>query len=303
MTTTTTPKPARSRVKPTADAAPEATTDHVPADSSTDATEAPERAHRHASLAEALAAFQAEIPTVRKGNTADVKSDRGSYSYSYADLSDITEKAMPLLGKHGLSFTAKPTFVADLGFVLVYELRHDSGDFDGGTYPLPNPSTPAQQMGSAITYARRYTLCSVTGIAPGGDDDDAGAIQQLQYGPPQPRQQQQPPQQRPTSVPARDWAAEAQKLVDDGTATKATLGGMWQGARADGAPLDVLDRIAALGRVQAAKEDQDTAAEGSTTPADADAPPTEADAPEPGDVADAEAHLAEQRVLDNEAGV
>lgn len=117
-------------------------------------------------LASALAAFQAECPVIAKGNTADA----GNYKYKYADLSDVTEKVLPLLGKHGLSFSAKPT-VNDRGaFVLAYTLRHVSGEQDGGEYPLPTGN--AQAVGSAITYARRYTLCAVTGVAPGGDDDD-----------------------------------------------------------------------------------------------------------------------------------
>lgn len=123
-------------------------------------------------FAAALASFQQDIPAVRKENTAQVKSDKGSYSYAYADLTDITEAAMPLLGKHGLSFTAAPTFT-DHGFVLRYALLHESGHREGGDFPLPDPSKfGAQQIGSWLTYARRYALCAVTGVAPGGDDDD-----------------------------------------------------------------------------------------------------------------------------------
>ena len=120
-------------------------------------------------LASALAAFQAEAPKIAKGNTADT----GTYKYAYADLSDISEKVLPLLGKHGLSFSAKPCLTDDGRLVLRYLLRHVSGDSDGGDYPLPSGNP--QQIGSAITYARRYTLCAITGVAPGGDDDDGKA--------------------------------------------------------------------------------------------------------------------------------
>lgn len=131
----------------------------------------------HKTLTEALVAFQAELPSVKKGNTAKVASQKGSYSYQYADLTDITEIAMPLLTKHGLAFTSRPTMTEN-GFVLAYTLRHTSGGSESGEYPLPDPShNPAQTIGSAITYARRYSLCAATGIAPGGDDDDAGAAQ------------------------------------------------------------------------------------------------------------------------------
>lgn len=123
---------------------------------------------RWPNLGKALAAFQAEAPRVGKGNVANA----GTYQYRYADLADINEAVLPLLGKHGLSFSSKPT-LSDGRFVLAYTLRHASGEEDGGEYPLPDPTkTSAQQIGSAISYARRYTFCAITGIAPGGDDDD-----------------------------------------------------------------------------------------------------------------------------------
>jgi hypothetical protein len=120
-------------------------------------------------FAAALAAFQHELPSVRKGQTANT----GTYSYSYADLTDITEVAAPLLAKNGLSWTAAPT-ITEHGFVLRYALLHDGGHSVGGEFPLPDPAkSNPQQIGSWLTYARRYALCAVTGIAPGGDDDDA----------------------------------------------------------------------------------------------------------------------------------
>ncbi|HEY6110028.1 MAG TPA: ERF family protein [Gemmatimonadales bacterium] len=122
----------------------------------------------HANLAQALAAFQAELPRLGKGNTANA----GTYTYKYADLADVSQTVLPLLGKHGLSFSAKPT-IDDGKFVLAYSLRHELGDHDDGQYPLPTGAP--QQVGSAITYARRYALSAMTGIAPDGDDDGATA--------------------------------------------------------------------------------------------------------------------------------
>lgn len=127
-----------------------------------------------ASLAGALAHFQAELPHMSKTQTAFVKSDKGSYSYNFADLADISRVVLPLLGKHGLAWTTKPTLI-DGRFVLAYKLMHGaSGEVDEGEYPLQSGGTP-QQVGSAITYARRYALCSVTGVAPDKEDDDGAA--------------------------------------------------------------------------------------------------------------------------------
>lgn len=127
-------------------------------------------------LASALAAFQAVIPRIGKDNLAVVKSDKGNYKYAYADLSDISAKVLPLLAKNGLSFSAKPTLNAEGKFVLEYTLRHTSGEKDVGQYPLSITGTP-QQVGSLITYARRYALCAVTGVTPDEDDDGEAASQ------------------------------------------------------------------------------------------------------------------------------
>lgn len=124
----------------------------------------------HPNLAAALAAFQAQLPRLGKANTATVRSDKGNYSYKYADLAEVSTLVLPLMAAQGLSFSAKPTLDEQNRFVLVYALRHSSGESDEGRYPLPANGTP-QQVGSAITYARRYALCAVAGIAPDEDDD------------------------------------------------------------------------------------------------------------------------------------
>lgn len=164
----------------------------------------------HDTLAAALAAFQTEVPRIEKGKTAQA----GKYSYDYADLSDVTAVVLPLLGKHGLAWSAAPT-VTDNGFVLEYQLAHVSGEAITGTYPLPPANTPPQQMGSAITYARRYALCSVTGVAPGGDDDDAQAAQQAA---------RHPQNQAQHSPRAPRKAAPSQEVLEEIRARQAELG-------------------------------------------------------------------------------
>lgn len=126
-------------------------------------------------LAAALAQVQAALPAIAKGETATVQTKQGgSYKYSYADLADVSQVILPLLGKAGLSWITRPTIVEGGRFVLAYELLHTSGESRSGEYPLPGSGTP-QEIGSAITYARRYALCAVTGVAPASDDDDGAA--------------------------------------------------------------------------------------------------------------------------------
>lgn len=133
-------------------------------------------------FAKALASFQAEIPNVGKDQTATVKSDKGQYSYSFADLTKITDRAFPLLSKHGFAWMVMPS-VKEGDFGLVYKLMHVGGHVEEGFYPIPKGT--AQQTGSAITYGRRYCLCAATGIAPGGEDDDGARASEVQ---PQTRQ-------------------------------------------------------------------------------------------------------------------
>ena len=131
-------------------------------------------------LAAALAAVQLELPAIKKAETGQVSGTTKegkyySYEYSYADLAAVSAAIMPLLGKNGLAFTSWPT-ATPRGLALRYFLMHKSGEQMDGEYPLPSGDrVTAQQLGSAITYARRYCLCAVTGVAPDDDDDAAAA--------------------------------------------------------------------------------------------------------------------------------
>src|SRR5215469_8913840 len=126
---------------------------------------------RPGSLAEALTQLQTRLPRITKDATADT----GKYTYSYANLASITETVAPILAGLDLYWTCKPT-MADGQFVLRYKLGHaPTGEYEEGDYPLP-AGTP-QTQGGAITYARRYALCAVLGIAPAEDDDDAQAAE------------------------------------------------------------------------------------------------------------------------------
>lgn len=120
-------------------------------------------------LAKALTEFHANLPKVGKGST------NPAFKSKYADLADIVSVVLPALAKQGLAWITTPR-VSDDGFVLEYELRHTSGESIIGSWPLPDPEkAKPQEMGSAVTYAKRYCLSAVTGIAPDEDDDGNAA--------------------------------------------------------------------------------------------------------------------------------
>lgn len=156
---------------------------------------APEAA---AALAAALAAVQAELPEIKKTRTAKVEKDgRLLYTYDYADLADVSLAILPILGKHGLAFMSVPGHQPDGKFGLRYYLLHSSGAQVEGFYEIAEQGG-MQMVGGRITYARRYCLCAVTGIA-AEDDLDAredgngsGRRMQRQQRPAADRGEQQP---------------------------------------------------------------------------------------------------------------
>lgn len=153
-------------------------------------------------LAKALAAFQGEMPTVPKTQTAKVPTKAGgSYTYTYAGLADVAEVAMPLLARHGLAFTCLPTH-GDVGAELVGMLLHTSGESLSATLPIFGRT--AQEIGSSLTYGRRYLLGCMTGLVTDDDDDGAAsntAKRTRQQRPP--AQQQQPPPEYEQPITAK----------------------------------------------------------------------------------------------------
>jgi hypothetical protein len=95
------------------------------------------------------------------------------FKNKYADLSSIIEAIRAPFAANGLSITQTPELI-DGSFVLVTTLRHSTGQWISGIYPLPANAT-AQQLGSALTYAKRYTLSSLACIAADEDDDAEAA--------------------------------------------------------------------------------------------------------------------------------
>jgi hypothetical protein len=125
------------------------------------------------SLAEALAAFQAEAPKFPKRKTARVQTKAGGeYSYKYADLGDILPIVGPLMAKHGLSWSAKPGRDETGELALFFTLRHVSGETDSGDVPLGVPKgCKPQEIGSALTYMRRYAQVAQLNLDVDEDDD------------------------------------------------------------------------------------------------------------------------------------
>jgi ERF superfamily protein len=116
-------------------------------------------------LAEALSQLQGEI--------RDVFKDKQAYGYKFGDLTQVLEIARPLLKAHGLSIIQMPGSTDDK-VTLETMLMHKSGQWISGTLEMTvtvgKGMTPAQAVGSVITYARRYSLTSWLGISQSDND-------------------------------------------------------------------------------------------------------------------------------------
>lgn len=133
----------------------------------------------HTTLLGALLAFQAEAPKLTKDATAKVTSQKGSgYSYRYLTLDKLMGAVLPLLNKNGLVWMTFPEATEQGVPRLRYELAHAaSGEKLSSVMPLMLSNGSPQELGSAISYGRRYAIISVLGLAPDEDDDGASASQ------------------------------------------------------------------------------------------------------------------------------
>lgn len=154
-------------------------------------------------LAEALAKAQAEM------NPAKKDSINPFFKSSYADLASIWEACRIPLTKNGLCVIQTIEIDSFDGtnrnFILVTKLAHLSGQWVFGSYPVNPLKQDPQSFGSAVTYARRYSLMAIVGIAPEEDDGEASQGRQViksnHEKPSQPSQADYPPRQLSDNSP------------------------------------------------------------------------------------------------------
>ena len=131
-----------------------------------------------ASLAAALAKAQAELVNPEKSLVATLRSDgaRGTeQTFRYAPLSSGLDIVRKTLGQHEIATIQTTAIDRTAGTVnLTTTLAHSSGEWIASDWPvcaIRETATP-HRMGAALTYARRYALFTLVGIA-GEDDLDA----------------------------------------------------------------------------------------------------------------------------------
>src|SRR5713226_5720032 len=129
-------------------------------------------------IAGALAKAQIELTNPEKSLTATIRSPfprEGDRSFRYASLSSGLDLVRKSLGRHEIATVQTTSIDEDAGLIrLTTTLAHSSGEWVSSDWPVcPVSETAApHKMGAALTYARRYALFTLVGIA-GEDDLDA----------------------------------------------------------------------------------------------------------------------------------
>jgi hypothetical protein len=131
-----------------------------------------------ASIAGALAKAQAELTNPEKALVGTIRSPfprEPDRTFRYASLASGLDTIRKVLGKHEIATVQTTEIDKDAGFIrLTTVLAHSSGEWLSSDWPVcPVADTAApHKMGAALTYARRYALFTLVGIA-GEDDLDA----------------------------------------------------------------------------------------------------------------------------------
>lgn len=165
-----------------------------------------ERSDSIAELAKALVKAQGKMKhAIKDQNNPFFRS-------KYADLASVVDASRPALVAHGLAVCQYT-----IGNTLYTMLLHESGEWIKGSIDLKPmrqvkdtgwvPSEDPQSYGSCITYARRYAMAAITGVATEDDDGNAATGRTAQDAPASP-----PPNPDPTVIISFDDAKTMEEL-------------------------------------------------------------------------------------------
>ena len=127
-----------------------------------------DKTNKHQSIYAALAAAQMEMGPALK------QSANPAFKSRYADLANVMDACLPALNRNGIA-VIQPYVEIDGQRAVKTVLAHESGDTLETIVPLIVGKNDMQGLGSAMTYARRYGLMGMAGIAPEDDDGNAAS--------------------------------------------------------------------------------------------------------------------------------
>jgi hypothetical protein len=149
----------------------------------------------------ALLAAQQQITFAAK------TADNPYYNSTYADLGEVIHAIKPALNAAGVVFVQTPSPSQEGDLHLTTRLIHaPSGEWIEDELVMPLAKQDPQGYGSAITYARRYSLAAITGLYQADDDGNAASAA------PPPARNKQPVQARPAKQQQK-----AEPAIDENT--------------------------------------------------------------------------------------
>lgn len=128
----------------------------------------------HSESMKEIATALAKAQGAMRGAVKD--SANPHFKSKYADLASVWDACREQLAANSLSIVQAPGPCADGRLEMTTMLLHASGEWISETLTIPLSKVDAQGYGSATTYARRYALAAMVGIAP--EDDDGNAASQ-----------------------------------------------------------------------------------------------------------------------------
>jgi ERF superfamily len=119
--------------------------------------------------------YSAFVAAQKEFGPALKTSSNPHFKSRYADLSACVEAVIDALNNNGIALVQK-NLPCDSGVCVETVFLHTSGEtFSSGPLHVPAAKQDPQGYGSALTYARRYSLMAACGIAPEDDDGNAGS--------------------------------------------------------------------------------------------------------------------------------
>jgi hypothetical protein len=157
-------------------------------------------------FATAFVKLQSDIrPAIKDANNPAFRS-------KYADLGAVWEAIKEPLSRHGFSVIQSPDFDGDSMWLRTTVL-HVSGERMEGRYPLRPVKQDPQGFGSALTYARRYSLSAMLGVI-SEDDDDGNSASGRHNAPSAPPSQRDVIHNSPTMAQDDDVTAGVKNWVE-----------------------------------------------------------------------------------------
>jgi hypothetical protein len=119
----------------------------------------------------------AALIKVQKSITfAQTDSNNPFFKSKYADLPTVIDAVKPQLNDNDIVYIQTPSPSEPGTLALTTRLLHSSGEWLEDTAIVPLPKADPQGYGSAMTYARRYSLAAITGLYQDDDDGNAASI-------------------------------------------------------------------------------------------------------------------------------